>query len=239
MRARSPRRPRTSGVVAALRWHHTIGAQIPVADVAAARVGTFEPGIEVEKSASQATAAVGDEITYTYRVRNTGDVPLANVAGRISDDTCSPVRLVSGDTDGDGLLDTPNSIFEDARNETWVFRCTTEVDETTTNTVVVSGRPVDSSGAPLCGQRQDPSRVFRTCNVRDTDEATVSVSAVAVEGVRVGVGDLAGTGAPGLLGLMLTLGGLLVLAGVSLEISARRRTAASTALTGDARPGGT
>ena len=71
-------------------------------------------------------------------------MPLADVAERITDDTCSPVRYVSGDQDDDGLLDTPNSIFEDAADETWIFTCTHDVDRDTTNTVVVdrdAGRP--------------------------------------------------------------------------------------------------
>ena len=184
---------------------------LPVADLSGIRAA-FHPGIEVTKSAtptiwrvarSSTPTPSGTPATFRCRVW----------PARITDDTCSAVTYASGDEDNDGLLDTINSIFEDAlatrpgrsrhhhrqrdhdqhRRRQWLGRWT-------------------PGGAPLCGQRQDPSRVFRTCNVRDTDEATVSVSAVAVEGVRVGVGDLAGTGAPGLLGLMLTLGGLLVLA---------------------------
>ena len=105
-----------------------------MADFAVAFVDTFHPGIEVDKTADPTVLVGGGRVTYTYRVRNTGDVPLADVAERITDDTCSPVTYVSGDTDGDGLLDTPDSIFEDSLDETWVFTCTTDVDETTTNT---------------------------------------------------------------------------------------------------------
>ena len=92
------------------------------------------------KSANPTELVGGGEVTYTYEVRNTGDVPLAGVADSITDDTCSPVTYVRGDHDDDGLLDTPNSIFEDRLDETWVFTCTTDVDEDTTNTVVVAGR---------------------------------------------------------------------------------------------------
>ena len=77
-----------------------------------------------------------------------------------------PLRYVSGDQDSDGLLDTPNSIFEDAVDETWIFRCRTTVSETTTNTVVVTGTPVDQDGNQLC----DPA-----CDVNDKDQATVRV----------------------------------------------------------------
>jgi uncharacterized repeat protein (TIGR01451 family) len=140
--------------------------EIPVFDADAARVTVFHPGISVEKSADPTLLVGSGEVTYTYRVKNTGDVPLADVASRITDDTCSPLRYVSGDQDGDGLLDTPKSIFEDAVDETWVFRCRTTVSETTTNTVTVNGTPVDQDGHVLC----DPA-----CDVSDKDRATVRV----------------------------------------------------------------
>ena len=75
------------------------------------------------------------------------------MAERITDNTCSPVTYVSGDEDDDGLLDTPNSIFEDALDEMWTFTCTTTISQTTTNTVVVPGTPTDPGGTPLCTQR--------------------------------------------------------------------------------------
>ena len=110
----------------------------------------FHPAIEVVKTADPTTLLGGGDVTYTYQVRNTGDVPLAGVADRITDDTCSPVTYVSGDEDGDGLLDTPTSIFEDALDETWIFTCTTTVDEDTTNVVTVTGTPTDPErGAAL------------------------------------------------------------------------------------------
>ena len=55
----------------------------------------FHPAIEVEKSASPTHLNGPGEVTYTYQVRNTGDVPLAGVKS-ITDDTCSPVTYVSG-----------------------------------------------------------------------------------------------------------------------------------------------
>ena len=115
------------------RLDHSTGT-CPVVDFDAAFVDAFHPGIEVDKTADPTALLGGGEVTYTYRVRNTGDVPLSNVADRITDDTCSPVTYVTGDNDGDGLLDTPNSIFEDHLDETWIFTCTTRIDQTTTNT---------------------------------------------------------------------------------------------------------
>jgi archaellum component FlaG (FlaF/FlaG flagellin family) len=152
------------------------GLRLRVLDLDAAFVQPFHPGIEVEKSAEPKTLLGPGEVTYTYRVRNTGDVPLAGVKEGITDDTCSPVTYVRGDTDGDNLLDTPTSIFEDSADEVWIFTCTTTLDETTTNTVVVPGTPVDPGGDPLCGpDAPDALRVDEPCDTSDRDRAKVRV----------------------------------------------------------------
>ena len=129
----------------------TYGLSLPVVDPSRAFVQAFHPGIDVTKSATPTSLEGSGSVVYTYTVRNTGDVPLSGVAARISDDTCSAVTYVSGDEDLDGLLDTINSIFEDALDETWTFTCTTTVSETTTNVVTVQGSPTGPDGAPLCG----------------------------------------------------------------------------------------
>ena len=97
------------------------GLDFRVNDWAAARVDPFNPSLAIEKTADPTELVEGGPVTYTYEVTNTGDVPLAGVAETITDDTCAPVEYVSGDIDGDGLLDTPRSIFEDKADETWVF----------------------------------------------------------------------------------------------------------------------
>ena len=156
------------------------GLSLLVADLDAAFVQPFTPGIEVVKTADPTTLLGEGEVTYTYQVRNTGNVPLSGVAERISDDTCSPVTYVSGDDDADGLLDTPTSIFEDAADETWTFTCTATVSQTTTNVVTVPGTPSDPDGQPLCGPFPAPSLrtaglVNEPCDVTGQGTATVTV----------------------------------------------------------------
>jgi uncharacterized repeat protein (TIGR01451 family) len=143
---------------------------VDVFDPAVASVRPFHPAIDVTKTAVPTQLLGGGPVTYTYEVRNTGDVPLADVASRITDDTCSPVTFVSGDLDADGLLDSPTSIFEDSLDEVWIFTCTVDITETTTNTVLVTGTPTNSTGEPLCGP-QTPNT--EPCDV--TDEATATV----------------------------------------------------------------
>lgn len=67
-------------------------------------------------------------VTYTYTVRNVGPVPMSNV--KLVGDTCSPINLVSGDTNNNSILNL---------NETWIFRCATMISASHTNTVVATG----------------------------------------------------------------------------------------------------
>jgi parallel beta-helix repeat protein len=55
-------------------------------------VDEFASAIEVIKEASATTAKVGDAITYTYTVKNTGDVLLTGVSA--DDDPLGPISLV-------------------------------------------------------------------------------------------------------------------------------------------------
>lgn len=72
--------------------------------------------------------AGGGMVTYTKKVTNPGTVPLSNV--RITDDKCTPVAYVSGDTNSDSKLDP---------SETWTFTCQSNLTATTTNTAVAIG----------------------------------------------------------------------------------------------------
>ena len=67
-------------------------------------------------------------VTYTYTLTNIGTVPVADVT--MVGDTCSPIILESGDTNSDAKLDL---------NETWIYKCSWNLTETHTNTVVATG----------------------------------------------------------------------------------------------------
>jgi uncharacterized repeat protein (TIGR01451 family) len=105
------------------------------------------PGIQVDKSADKDTLpAGGGEVTYSYDVTNVGNVALSNVS--VSDDKCSPVTYVSGDSDHDSKLDL---------SETWTFTCTATLTKTTTNVATATGWHGDTK-------------------VQDDDDATVKVA---------------------------------------------------------------
>ena len=72
--------------------------------------------------------AGGGAVTYTEKTTNPGTAPLADVA--LTNDKCAPMKYVSGDANGDSLLDPA---------ETWVYTCTTKLAKTTTNTAAASG----------------------------------------------------------------------------------------------------
>ena len=84
------------------------------------------PGVDIEKFTNGAqadnpgdadvpTVTQGEPVTFTYVVTNTGNVPLTNVS--VSDSVSGAVtNLVSGDTNGDGILDL---------TETWTYEVST------------------------------------------------------------------------------------------------------------------
>jgi hypothetical protein len=87
------------------------------------------PLIDVVKIPSPLALPAGPgPVTYTYTLRNIGTVPVTNIT--MVGDTCSPIILASGDTNNDAKLDV---------NETWVYRCSTTLSQTHTNTVTATG----------------------------------------------------------------------------------------------------
>ena len=119
----------------------TFGA--PAGGGAAGGGGAANPIFTVTKSANPTTANVGDEITYTVTVENTGNVSLTGVT--ISDTLVNSLPNPSGDTDGDGILDT---------DETWVYTYTYTVQDedagkTITNTVTVDTEETDAASGTV------------------------------------------------------------------------------------------
>ena len=66
-------------------------------------------------------------VTFIYKVTNPGVVPLSNV--NVIDNKCSAMSGELGDTNDNHLLDT---------NEVWIYSCTVNLKQTTTNTATVT-----------------------------------------------------------------------------------------------------
>jgi LPXTG-site transpeptidase (sortase) family protein len=102
--------------------------------------------IQIVKTPSATVISSGGSVTYSYVVTNPGAVSLTSVS--VSDDKCSPVTYVSGDTNTNSTLET---------NETWNYTCTTTLTVNTTNTATVTGKdPLNNT-------------------IQDIDTATVTV----------------------------------------------------------------
>lgn len=100
----------------------------PAAPVASA-APPVPPLIDVVKIPSPLSLPGGPgPVTYTYTLSNIGTVSVANIT--MVGDTCSPITIVSGDINSNSILEV---------SETWIFRCTTTLSATHTNTVVTTG----------------------------------------------------------------------------------------------------
>ena len=103
---------------------------------------TFDLAID---KTGPAGAFKGDTVTYNYTVTNAGP---ASVAPVVSDNKCSPLVYLGGDTDSDGLVDP---------GETWKYKCnytvTTEPGTYITNKATVDDVFEPTPGWHLGGDR--------------------------------------------------------------------------------------
>jgi uncharacterized repeat protein (TIGR01451 family) len=85
--------------------------------------------INIIKTASPTSLpAGGGQVVYTYTVTNPGTVEFSDVV--VTDNMVSPVTYVSGDTNGDDILQP---------GETWIYTATANITATTTNVGTVTG----------------------------------------------------------------------------------------------------
>lgn len=114
----------------------------PITDTITATVDVVAPGIKVLKIADPTKIHVGESVTYSYVVTNTGDTVLTDiqVVDRVgSAIVCNPTEHIVKVGDGDDLFEP---------DETRIYTCTQTLDDTTNNQVTVSGQPSDESGNP-------------------------------------------------------------------------------------------
>jgi LPXTG-motif cell wall-anchored protein len=158
---------------------------VPVFDVDGAIVTPYSPGIAITKVADPVELPLGGgPVTYSYEVTNTGDVPLAEVNTRVTDDRCAPVEAVLdggfnvGDLDRNGLLTGDDDLFETGGPETWLFSCTTSLTETTVNVVTTLGTPVRPVGGETEVLGPDVS-AEATAEVRVPEPGEITIIKVA------------------------------------------------------------
>ena len=132
-----------------------------------------QPVLEVVKQ-GPASAAVGDQVTYTIQVSHAAASDGSPVSGiTVTDDVAGAATYVSGD-DGDGLLEA---------GETWVYEVSytiqpTDVDPLT-NTACASGLDMDGDQVQKCNTHTTqitPSISIDDVFVIEGDTATFTVS---------------------------------------------------------------
>ena len=100
------------------------------AERAEATVTVIRPETTLTKTASPTSGRSPLPVTYTYREKNTGDVPITGVT--LTDNKCSPLaRQPDAPGNNDNILDV---------GETWVFTCSVTLTQTTTNVVTATGK---------------------------------------------------------------------------------------------------
>jgi len=105
-----------------------------------ARVQVISKGLDVVKSASPAVAIAGNNVDFTFTLRNLTSPTRDLQTVAVSDAMCSaaPVLQAGSDANGDGKLN---------QNEVWVYKCTvTNVQADFINTVTATA--VDANGNP-------------------------------------------------------------------------------------------
>ena len=109
----------------------------PVSDQDSASVNVINPALAIKKTPSATLVNPGTNVTYTYEVTNPGDDPLANVV--VTDNTCSPVTYVSGDSNNNNKLDP---------GEKWVYTCSMVLNSDTTNIATVNAKDSLTNNVP-------------------------------------------------------------------------------------------
>ncbi|PLY07396.1 MAG: hypothetical protein C0624_03645 [Desulfuromonas sp.] len=91
--------------------------------------------IEIDKQPDSGTVYPGTEYTYNYFVSHPGSIGPVLITD-LSDDKCAPVTTIDDDADTFNDGDSNSDGFLDP-GETWLYSCTTELTEDTTNIATV------------------------------------------------------------------------------------------------------
>lgn len=130
-----------------------------------------KPALSVTKTADPTTASVGDEITYTVTVENTGDVDLTGIT--ITDTMAGEVQLADGNSFGPFDL-----AVKATKTITYTYKVTAEdAGKVITNTANVTSKEVTT---PV----QDSATV--TVNPAEPEKVTITIEYVDEDGEPIG-----------------------------------------------------
>ena len=150
----------------------------------------------------------GSTVTYTFTVTNTGNTLLD--IDSVSDDIAGDATYVSGDTDGDGLLDL---------SEVWIFTANYTIPAEQTANVV---NTVTACAYEAFDEREEEvlvrlAEVIRTPDSCDTDTHTLKIPVTIVLSTPP---KLSNTGVSSSIAMLMS--GMILAAVVAVEVARRR-----------------
>lgn len=135
----------------------------PVTALALLSLQLGAPNINLHMNAVPSTGCEGQpmSVTFIYEVSvGTGNQPLTNV--HIDDPNCQNAMLVSGDANGNGILDI---------DEVWIFQCKRVLSTTTLETATAEGQTLPPNSV-IVQDSDDRIVEFRTPPIVDLDVAS-------------------------------------------------------------------
>ena len=114
------------------------GPDEPVKATDTVTVEVLVPQLDLLKSVDQPIVYPGTDVTYTYVATTSGTAPFQAPQGAtsrddwLSDDKCSPVTYVSGDTNDDSIMEP---------GESWTYTCASSISTDTLNTGTFTATP--------------------------------------------------------------------------------------------------
>jgi uncharacterized repeat protein (TIGR01451 family) len=124
-------------------------------------IGEFQPAISITKTASTPGGLAPQTVTYTYSVKNISTTPEQITALNVTDNLCAPITYISGDSNGNGLLEI---------GETFTYTCVA--------TYTAAGTYVNT--ANVCGKNANPADTRDICAGPVTATVTVTTPPVPV-----------------------------------------------------------
>jgi uncharacterized repeat protein (TIGR01451 family) len=173
--------------------------EMPSAEIPIIPVGGYTPPpqarLDVTMQAAPAEVHLGEVITYTYTLQNTGDLSFSNISA--SNDVSGNATYQGGDLNSNGLLDP---------NEKWVLTSTYTVSSEDYPQVVATGNisATTSTGVTVTSTETATTLVSPVLITSPEDGTTVNIGTIEVSGIIIDPAFSEGTitvngGEPGLI----------------------------------------
>jgi uncharacterized repeat protein (TIGR01451 family) len=153
---------------------HPPSAEMPIPTQGGYSPPPPQARLQVTMQASPSEAGVGDNITYTYSLHNTGDLSFNNIS--VSSNVSRNATYQSGDTNANSKLDP---------NETWILTSTYSVQESDYPQVTANATfsATTSTGITLVGTETATTLILPVFITGPADGTTVNLRTLNVSGI--------------------------------------------------------